>query len=707
MRRHNLATPSNHLPLTRLARGYALAGAAAALVLLALARLDLGDPEPAVRAGLERDAEARARLVLAGLGERLGAPALLAPCVGHEWRAAQRIEAAPTPTPPTLQPDTRPRSDVVHALMLIARERVQGGRPDAAREAIAQLLANPAARPLDVAEARLEALRIDKQQGNSASARVHLAAFAELPWGLALDGESARLLAALVAAPLLDEDERARLAEDVRAAYERGELAPDVDGDDFVVDTKGARAHLTPRSRALRDMLAVRLPLASGAWSDLFAEDTRGLAALERALAEGVGRGLAALPSERWVLLDPGALVLVPQGHVLALRRDTAGVRVALHAEDALAHRFAALALETSSDRAAADQVTVADTRARMAPWTALVARTGDVPTLAAPAELGARAELVGAARLLPGTPFALRFVHADPPALVSAERWRLTAFRGALVGLAAAIGIATWLGLRSARRAAHLNHLRSTFVASVSHDLRTPLASISNLAENLQDGIVGGPRALGEYHAAIRREAARLTRLVTGLLDFARIERGELPRIVRAPVDTAEWLDSLESAVRDHCAPHGITVRVESRALPETLTLDADAIHRAVLNLVENAVRHSGTAELLVRIAVAAQRLTLDVIDRGCGVPAGVREALFAPYACAGDTAGTGLGLAIVRSIATAHGGSARFASTRDGVGLCATIELALVADDTAGRARRDPSDATPPHRTGTGGSA
>jgi hypothetical protein len=154
MRRHHLDTATNRLPLTRLARGYALAGAAAALVLLALARLDLGDPEPAVRAGLERDAEARARLVLAGLGERLGAPALLAPCVGQEWRATREVEGAQTPIQPTIsapETETRPRSDVVHALLLITRERVEEGRPNDAREAIEQLLANPAVRPIDVA----------------------------------------------------------------------------------------------------------------------------------------------------------------------------------------------------------------------------------------------------------------------------------------------------------------------------------------------------------------------------------------------------------------------------------------------------------------------------------------------------------------------------------------------------------------------------
>jgi signal transduction histidine kinase len=705
MRRHHLDTASNRPPLTRLARGYALAGAAAALVLLALARLDLGDPEPAVRAGLERDAEARARLVLAGLGERLGAPALLAPCVGQEWRATREVEGAQTPIQPTTsapETETRPRSDVVHALLLITRERVEEGRPNDAREAIEQLLANPAVRPIDVAEARLEALRIAKQQNDSASIRAHLAAFAELPWGLALDGESARLLAALVAAPSLEIDERARLTEDVRRAYQRRELAPDVSSDVFVIDVEGARSHLTPRSRALRDMLVTRLPLASGSWSALFAEDTRGLAALEHALVEGVGRELATLPSERWVLLAPSDFALVPEDHVLALRREAKEVRAALHSEDALATSFATLALGTTADRPSAAEV---DTRGAL--WTALVARSDDAPELATSAGAGARAEVVGVVHPLPGTPFALRFVHADPGALVSAERWRLLGFRGALVALAAAIGIATWLGLRSARRAAHLNHLRNTFVASVSHDLRTPLASISNLAENLQDGIVGGPRALGEYHAAIRREAARLTRLVSGLLDFARIERGELPRIVRAPVDAAEWLEALEGAVRDHCAPHFVAVQVESSALPATLALDADAVHRAVLNLVENAVRHSGTTEVLLRIAATDSRLSLDVIDRGCGVPASVREALFAPYACAGDTAGTGLGLAIVRSIATAHGGTARFASTRDGVGLCATIELALVANDAAGSPRRGQAADTAHNRTGTGGFA
>lgn len=283
----------------------------------------------------------------------------------------------------------------------------------------------------------------------------------------------------------------------------------------------------------------------------------------------------------------------------------------------------------------------------------------------------------------LPDSPHAFTLRHSDPDRIAREASSRLALQRIALIGLAFACASGGWLTARVLARERELADLRSAFIAGVSHDLRTPLASILLLAENLESGAAeasGRPR----YHAALRKEAMRLRRLIDGVLDFSRLERGQGPRIERESVELGRLLDELEVDCRTRVEEVGRAFTCARAPLPARGSLDAHAVRRAVDNLLDNALKHGHGA---VRLACSASdgRLRLSIADDGPGVAPGDRERIFEPFerlhASEGHGGGSGLGLAIVRAIARAHGGEARVRA--DGAGVGSVFELDFLLED------------------------
>lgn len=621
-----------------------LLGVGAVAALLALAAMDLGDPLEVTRGRLIRQAEAEARILVDDWDQALAGDLPIAAMTGEmlvlsAWEPPERLQA--------VEPISHgPQDTVGAALLQLARERQINGDDAAAWEALGKLQARVGPGPL-AWEGRVQAVRLARQFQDTDKLRAALGALDEIPWS-AGDHESLRLMGILAAAPALAPAERDAAAATVLDAVKEGSLAWRGRTDGLEITPQGIRVIEDPEIQALREFLRSRLPLAGDDWRVALGQDARVLHNLDSRLEVDFDE----LEPGLWHFAGGDA---VPAGCRLALRLSAGHWSVALHTEQDL--WFAAQARIEAGRGWSLVQGPVAAPR-----------------------------EALGAPLAMRGLSALVRVAHDDPASLVRAERRRLDMLRLAFVVLALLIGMATWLGIRSLHRLTRLAELRSTFVASVSHDLRTPLASISNLAENLEDGVVIGEHAAQEYYGAIRREAARLGRLVSGLLDFAAIERGFGPRITVRPVLATDWARDLEHAAHEHCRVHGVGLRVEQGALPRHLVLDADAVHRAVLNLVENAVRHSGAVEIVLRIHRSDEWLDLQVVDQGKGTLAVVREDLFAPYVCQGEAAGTGLGLTIVRKIAEAHGGSARLTAGPAGRGLVASIRIASPMVDPDG---------------------
>lgn len=208
------------------------------------------------------------------------------------------------------------------------------------------------------------------------------------------------------------------------------------------------------------------------------------------------------------------------------------------------------------------------------------------------------------------------------------------------------------------------LDEDRALLLAGVSHDLRTPLTRLRMSIE------------MSAMDAAQRTDAVadieEMDRTIGQFLDFARPDGGEAAQ----PVDLAALLDELATAYRRR----GAAMALDATA-PTPLAVRAQALRRAVANLIENALRHAGaTAPIDLALHDDAKEVRIEVADRGPGIPPAEAERLKQPFTrldeARSGAAGAGLGLAIVERIARAHGGRLELLP-RDGGGLLARIIL------------------------------
>jgi two-component system sensor histidine kinase KdpD len=220
-------------------------------------------------------------------------------------------------------------------------------------------------------------------------------------------------------------------------------------------------------------------------------------------------------------------------------------------------------------------------------------------------------------------------------------------------------------------------NRMRTALLAAVSHDLRTPLASIkAGITSLRQDEVSWSAADEAELLATIEEETDRLGSLIGNLLDMSRLQTGALqPFVTPAAIDEVALL-----ALRS--VPGGHTVRVD---LPEGLPLvrtDPGLLERALANLLSNAVRYS-TGERPAEISAEAvgDGVVVSVIDHGPGVRPADRERIFEPFQRLGDqdsTSGVGLGLAVARGFVEAVGGRIDTAATAGG-GLTMVVRLPI----------------------------
>jgi len=214
------------------------------------------------------------------------------------------------------------------------------------------------------------------------------------------------------------------------------------------------------------------------------------------------------------------------------------------------------------------------------------------------------------------------------------------------------------------------LARLKSDFVSNVSHELRTPLALIRLYAETLELGRITTGDKKQQYYRIIRKESERLTALINNILDFSRIEAGRKEYEFRN-TDIAELVRNTLESYRYQIEQQGFAFEENIDSNLPAVPVDREAIARALVNLVNNALKYSRDEKFLgVKLYRDNGVVKLEVADHGIGITRRDQSKIFEKFYRAGDplvhnTKGSGLGLSLVRHITQAHGGEIAVEST------------------------------------------
>jgi two-component system sensor histidine kinase KdpD len=211
------------------------------------------------------------------------------------------------------------------------------------------------------------------------------------------------------------------------------------------------------------------------------------------------------------------------------------------------------------------------------------------------------------------------------------------------------------------ARVAAETESLRNTLLASISHDLRTPLAVITGASSALNDpGLKLDPAARAQLVHSIDAKAHEMSELISNVLDLMRFETGEV-RLRRDWQTVDDLVGTALSRVEGRLAARTIDVALPAELPP--VYVDAPLITQVLVNLLENAVKHTPPqTKIRITAEALADSVSVGVEDNGPGLPAGDPEKLFAKFQRGreeSNAGGAGLGLAICRAIVNAHGGT------------------------------------------------
>jgi signal transduction histidine kinase len=233
-----------------------------------------------------------------------------------------------------------------------------------------------------------------------------------------------------------------------------------------------------------------------------------------------------------------------------------------------------------------------------------------------------------------------------------------------------------------SRQRERAIDASRRELVAWISHDLRSPIASVRALAEALDDGMVSDPADVERYHRAIVHESQRLGALVDDLFELSRLASGEEP-VDQPYVPVGELVSAVLAGVAPTAAVGGVAVSVSAEELP-TVLVPANDVRRVLRNLLDNAVRHTPAGgRVFLDVRCENRRLELTVADECGGIPEADLGHVF-DVALRGDEArsrdggGGGLGLAIAKGLVEGRAGTIEVANRATGCRF--TVHLPVV---------------------------
>jgi signal transduction histidine kinase len=288
--------------------------------------------------------------------------------------------------------------------------------------------------------------------------------------------------------------------------------------------------------------------------------------------------------------------------------------------------------------------------------------------------------------QLASGTRLALVAKGEDPLEAISSKS--LLIYYVLLGSVIVLIAFGIVFILRDISREERIAVMKSEFIANVSHEIKTPIATIRTLSENLNEGWVTGQEQQREYFHLIEREAQRLTHLVENILDFSRVDRGK--KTYRTEVTSIR--DATEKAIerfRLLVDGQGVAIKENIKSNLPPCNLDVEAYEQALLNLLDNAVKYSRN-EKVVEVSARLQNnaILVAVTDHGIGIRKKDSERIFdkfyrAPLQDGRNIPGSGIGLTLVKETIEAHAGTIEVES-EVGKGSTFTLSFPLPKDKT-----------------------
>lgn len=276
----------------------------------------------------------------------------------------------------------------------------------------------------------------------------------------------------------------------------------------------------------------------------------------------------------------------------------------------------------------------------------------------------------------VPRSPFSVAIHLTNPAALFHAQRVRSLWLLGIIL-LASSGAILGTIALRRAYlKQAALTELKGNFVASVSHELRAPIASIRLLAEGLERGKVTEEPRRATYFRLIVQECRRLSSLIENVLDLSRIDQGR-KQYEFEDVDLEALVRHTFQVMEPYAQERQVQMLLQPAATAPVLEADGRALQQALVNLIDNAIKHT-PAQAQVSIgwndvpaAGNGESVAWEVWvqDQGPGIPVSQQAKIFEPFYRRGselrrETAGIGIGLTIVKHVVDAHQGTIRIES-------------------------------------------
>ncbi|WP_421773713.1 sensor histidine kinase [Gracilimonas sp.] len=216
-----------------------------------------------------------------------------------------------------------------------------------------------------------------------------------------------------------------------------------------------------------------------------------------------------------------------------------------------------------------------------------------------------------------------------------------------------------------TAQRERHLAQRQASFLANVTHELKTPLAVMQAAGENISDGRVTEPKRLKQYGEHIYNESIRLRSMIEKLLDVARVDSGQ-NMIKAAPYNIHNLMNKFLNENREYIENKGFEVKFKSSAEEDLCMIDSDSFETIVNNLTENAIKYSKDEKCIeYQISSNNDSVFFSISDRGIGIPKKEQRSIFKKFYRVDDSdskstkiKGHGLGLSIVRNMVSLNGG-------------------------------------------------